>query len=65
MYFGTKSYLKSTRNHTAKHALSVASSIMYFVINVLLLHKRGVLLLTKNSGFTDCYFSSNEKFEMI
>jgi len=21
MYFGTKSYLKSTRNHTAKHAL--------------------------------------------
>jgi hypothetical protein len=20
MYFGTKSYLKSTRNHTAKHA---------------------------------------------
>jgi hypothetical protein len=23
MYFGTKSYLKSTRNHTAKHALSV------------------------------------------
>jgi hypothetical protein len=23
MHFGTKSYLKSTRNHTAKHALSV------------------------------------------
>jgi hypothetical protein len=23
MYFGTKSYLKSTRNHTAKHALKV------------------------------------------
>jgi len=23
MYFNTKSYLKSTRNHTAKHALSV------------------------------------------
>jgi hypothetical protein len=22
MHFGTKSYLKSTRNHTAKHALS-------------------------------------------
>jgi hypothetical protein len=22
MYFGTKSYLKSTRNHTAKHALT-------------------------------------------
>jgi len=22
MYFGTKSYLKSTRNHTAKHALN-------------------------------------------
>jgi hypothetical protein len=21
MYFGTKSYLKSTRNHTAKHAI--------------------------------------------
>jgi hypothetical protein len=21
MYFGTKNYLKSTRNHTAKHAL--------------------------------------------
>jgi hypothetical protein len=23
MYFDTKSYLKSTRNHTAKHALNV------------------------------------------
>jgi hypothetical protein len=23
MHFGTKSYLKSTRNHTAKHALTV------------------------------------------
>jgi len=23
MYFDTKSYLKSTRNHTAKHALKV------------------------------------------
>jgi hypothetical protein len=23
MHFGTKSYLKSTRNHTAKHALSI------------------------------------------
>jgi len=22
MHFGTKSYLKSTRNHTAKHALN-------------------------------------------
>jgi hypothetical protein len=28
MHFDTKSYLKSTRNHTAKHALSmVANSI--------------------------------------
>jgi hypothetical protein len=23
MHFGTKSYLKNTRNHTAKHALSL------------------------------------------
>jgi len=23
MYFGTKSYLKSTRNHTTKHALKL------------------------------------------
>jgi hypothetical protein len=23
MHFGTKSYLKNTRNHTAKHALKV------------------------------------------
>jgi hypothetical protein len=23
MHFGTKSYLKSTRNHTTKHALSI------------------------------------------
>jgi len=23
MYFGTKSYLKNTRNHTAKHALKI------------------------------------------
>jgi hypothetical protein len=25
MYFSTKSYLKSTRNHTAKHALKLKS----------------------------------------
>jgi hypothetical protein len=25
MYFNTKSYLKSTRNHTAKHALNISS----------------------------------------
>jgi hypothetical protein len=23
MHFGTKSYLKSTRNHTAKHAINI------------------------------------------
>jgi len=27
MHFGTKSYLKSTRNHTAKHALAAASLV--------------------------------------
>jgi len=27
MHFGTKSYLKSTRNHTAKHALSPETHI--------------------------------------
>jgi len=26
MHFGTKSYLKNTRNHTAKHALSHANA---------------------------------------
>jgi hypothetical protein len=28
MYFSTKSYLKSTRNHTAKHALIVCVDSM-------------------------------------
>jgi hypothetical protein len=27
MYFGTKSYLKSTRNHTVKHALNKVLSL--------------------------------------
>jgi len=29
MHFGTKSYLKNTRNHTAKHALSPFSVCVY------------------------------------
>jgi hypothetical protein len=29
MYFGAKSYLKSTRNHTVKHALSNQSMLFY------------------------------------
>jgi hypothetical protein len=29
MYFGTKSYLKSTRNHTTKHALNAISDHVY------------------------------------
>jgi hypothetical protein len=32
MYFGTKSYLKSNRNHTAKHALSECDKKIYFKI---------------------------------
>jgi hypothetical protein len=32
MHFGTKSYLKSTRNHTAKHALSGARAKPWFVL---------------------------------
>jgi hypothetical protein len=28
MYFGTKSYLKSTRNHTVKHALYILTWIV-------------------------------------
>jgi len=27
MHFGTKSYLKSTRNHTAKHALNTQNTL--------------------------------------
>jgi len=36
MHFGTKSYLKSTRNHTAKHALNIlpeVGCIADFVLN--------------------------------
>jgi len=29
MYFGTKSYLKSTRNHTTKHALNASNVALY------------------------------------
>jgi len=29
MHFGTKSYLKSTRNHTAKHALTMIEKNPY------------------------------------
>jgi len=32
MYFGMKNYLKSTRNHTAKHALSHLPSIIPIII---------------------------------
>jgi len=28
MHFGTKSYLKSTRNHTAKHTLNIAQEVV-------------------------------------
>jgi hypothetical protein len=30
MYFGTKSYLKNTRNHTAKHALNLITNQILF-----------------------------------
>jgi hypothetical protein len=32
MYFGTKSYLKSTRNHTAKHALKNSDGLLEVII---------------------------------
>jgi hypothetical protein len=31
MHFGTKNYLKSTRNHTAKHAQIIKSMILELV----------------------------------
>jgi len=34
MYFGTKSYLKSNRNHTAKHTPSI--SLLLLIMNVIL-----------------------------
>jgi hypothetical protein len=37
MHFGTKSYLKSTRNHTAKHAQSV---FVFAVIVVVAVEKK-------------------------
>jgi hypothetical protein len=39
MYFDTKSYLKSTRNHTAKHALQQpnSKSLFCFKIDILIL----------------------------
>jgi len=38
MHFGTKSYLKSTRNHTAKHALSdgVSQPINYAILGIII-----------------------------
>jgi hypothetical protein len=33
MHFGTKSYLKSTRNYTAKHALSRGSDTASYINN--------------------------------
>jgi hypothetical protein len=32
MYFGTKSYLKNTRNHTAKHARSQKKNQRTFTV---------------------------------
>jgi hypothetical protein len=31
MHFGTKSYLKSTHNHTAKHALSIVVKTLVYL----------------------------------
>ena len=39
MYFGTKSYLKSTRNHTAKHTI-----VMVFFLNKSFVLSRTVLI---------------------
>jgi hypothetical protein len=37
MHFDTKSYLKSTRNHTAKHALKITSlSVINFNVNIII-----------------------------
>jgi hypothetical protein len=39
MHFGTKSYLKSNRNHTAKHIRNPYTGLMYFkIINLYLNH---------------------------
>ena len=34
MHFGTKSYLKSTRNHTAKHALKIHYFFLFNFVNI-------------------------------
>jgi len=37
MYFGTKSYLKSTRNHTVKHTLKVMINLLQnFMLRLIL-----------------------------
>jgi len=37
MYFDTKSYLKSTRNYTAKHALKITNlSVINFKVNIII-----------------------------
>jgi polysaccharide pyruvyl transferase WcaK-like protein len=47
MYFGTKNYLKSTRNHTAKHALSPIEKKLGFQIVV----KSMVILVRERASF--------------
>jgi hypothetical protein len=47
MYFGTKSYLKSTRNHTAKHALVFVCRVLREKSNFKRRESRFVLNLYK------------------
>jgi hypothetical protein len=48
MYFGTKSYLKSTRNHTAKHALGRVWTDNETIQKHILVHKLSAVGFVQN-----------------
>jgi hypothetical protein len=50
MYFGTKSYLKNTHNHTAKHALN----LLIDVVDVQLLNYCALHFLYLANDYSPC-----------
>jgi hypothetical protein len=63
MYFGTKSYLKSTRNHTAKHALDRVWTDNETIQKHILVHKLSAVGFVQNKHRNKDW--SYEQFDII
>jgi hypothetical protein len=62
MYFGMKSYLKSTRNHTAKHALRRLRKLLIVECNRLISLPRSIKCLTTLEEF---YINECKKLDLM